>query len=67
MIETIEQFELAEQAVAKLKRFLVSARRIHTAEAYAAISAPILREIQERERDLLVYLSSHQSDSRSAS
>lgn len=67
MIETIEQFELAEQAVAKLKRFLVTARRTHAAEAYAALSAPILREIQERERDLLVFLSSHQSDARSVS
>jgi hypothetical protein len=67
MIETIEQFELGEQAVSKLKRFLVAARRTHAPEAYAALSAPVLREIQERERDLLVYLSSQQDDSRSTS
>ena len=65
MIETLEQFELAEQAVSKLKRFLVAARRTHAPEAYTALSAPVLREIQERERDLLVYLSGQQSDSRS--
>jgi hypothetical protein len=57
MIETLEQFELAEEAVSKMKRFLLTARRIHTSEAYAALSAPILLEIQERERDLLAYLS----------
>jgi hypothetical protein len=57
MIETLEQYERAEEAVAKLKRFLLAARRTHTAEAYTALSAPILRELQERERDLLLYLS----------
>lgn len=57
MIETLEQFEHAEEAVAKMKRFLLAARRTHTPEAYAALSAPILRELQERERDVLAYLS----------
>jgi hypothetical protein len=57
MIETPEQFEHAEEAIAKMKRFLLAARRTHTPEAYAALSAPILRELQERERDVLAYLS----------
>ena len=57
MIETLEQYERAEEAVAKLKGFLLAARRTHTAEAYTALSAPILRELQERERDILLYLS----------
>ncbi len=57
MIETAEQFERAEEAMAKMKRFLLAARRTHTPEAYAALSAPILRELQERERDVLLYLS----------
>ena len=57
MIETLEQFERAEEAVAKMKRFLLAARRTHTPEAYAALSAPILLELQERERDVLAYLS----------
>ena len=57
MIETSEQYERAEEAVTKLKRFLLAARRTHTAEAYTALSAPILRELQERERDILIYLS----------
>jgi hypothetical protein len=42
MIETSEQFELAEEVVSKMKRFLLTARRTHTSEAYAALSAPNL-------------------------
>ena len=57
MIETPEQFECAEEAMTQMKRFLLAARRTHTPEAYAALSAPILRELQERERDVLAYLS----------
>ena len=57
MIETLEQFVQAEEAIAKMKRFLLAARRTHAPEAYTVLSAPILRELQERERDILVYLS----------
>lgn len=57
MIDTLEQFEQAEEAIAKMKRFLLAARRTHMPEAYVALSSPILRELQERERDILVYLS----------
>ena len=57
MIEIPEQFEHAEGAITKIKGFLLAARRTHTPEAYAALSAPILRELQERERDILAYLS----------
>jgi hypothetical protein len=57
MIETSEQFERAEEAIVKMKRFLLAARGTHAPDAYAALSAPILRELQERERDILAYLS----------
>lgn len=57
MMETLEQFEQAEDAIANMKRFLLSARRTHTPEAYAALSAPVLRELQDREREVLAYLS----------
>ncbi len=57
MIETTEQFERAEEAITKIKRFLLATRRTHTSQAYAALSAPILRELQDRERDVLLYLS----------
>jgi hypothetical protein len=57
MIETMEQFERAEEAITKMKRFLLAARRTHTVEAYEALAAPILCELQERQRDILAYLS----------
>ena len=57
MIETLEQFKRAEEAIAKMKRFLLAARQTHAPEAYAALSAPILRELQEREYDIRAYLS----------
>ena len=57
MIDTLEQFEQAEEAITKMKRFLLVVRRTHTPEAYVALSAPVLRELQERERDILIYLS----------
>ena len=57
MIETQEQFERAEEASGNMKRFLLVARHTHTPEAYTALSAPILGELQERERDILVYRS----------
>lgn len=57
MIETPEQFERAEAAMTQMKRFLLAARRTHIPEAYAVLSVPILRELQERERDILAYLS----------
>ncbi|MBI3757797.1 MAG: hypothetical protein HY267_07470 [Deltaproteobacteria bacterium] len=57
MIETLEQFERAEEAITKMKRFLLEARCSHTPEAYIALSAPILCELQGREHDILIYLS----------
>ena len=56
MIETPEQCERAEEAIAKIKRFLCAVRRTYTPEVYAVLSAPILRELEERERDVLAYL-----------
>ncbi|MGH8059099.1 MAG: hypothetical protein ACREOH_17995 [Candidatus Entotheonellia bacterium] len=57
MLESLEEFERAEEAIARMKRFLLAARRTHTPEAYESLSAPMLRELQERERDVLDYLS----------
>ena len=57
MIETMDQFDRAEEAITKMKRFLLAAQRTHSAEGYEMLAAPILRELQERERDVLIYLS----------
>jgi hypothetical protein len=64
MIATMKQFERAEAAITKMKRFLLAARRTHTVEAYEALAAPILREMQERQRDILAYLSQARGVSR---
>jgi hypothetical protein len=40
-----------------MKQFLSAARRTHAPEAHAALSAPILLELQERERDIHAYFS----------
>jgi hypothetical protein len=65
MIETMEQFKSAEGTIAKMKHFLLAARRTHDAEAYETLVAPILRELQERERDVLIYLSQVPAKARS--
>lgn len=57
MIRNPQQYELAEEAIRKMKRFLLAAKETHSPEAYAVLSAPILLELQERERDVLRYLS----------
>lgn len=56
MIDSLEQFERTEEANAMMKRLLLVARRTHTSKAYAALSSPILRELQEQEHDVLAYL-----------
>jgi len=56
MIRNPHQYELAEEAIRKLKRFLLAAKETHCPEAYAVLSAPILLELQERERAVLRYL-----------
>jgi hypothetical protein len=57
MIQNDQQYELAEDAIHKMKQFLLAARQTHSPEAYALLSKPILLELQERERDILIYLS----------
>jgi hypothetical protein len=57
MIRNRQQYELAEEAIRKLKRFLLAAKETHSPEVYAALSAPILQELQQREQDVLIYLS----------
>lgn len=57
MIQNPQQYELAEEPILKMKRFLLAAKQTHSPAAYAALSTPILLELQERERDVLIYLS----------
>jgi hypothetical protein len=57
MIENDEQLKAAQKAVHNLQQVLLAARKLHSAAEYRAMSAPILLEIQQREHEILDYLS----------
>jgi hypothetical protein len=58
MIRNDEQLQLAQEAVHNLQRVLAAARKVHPPAEYRAMSEPILLELQQREQEILVYLSS---------
>ena len=57
MIETDDQMLLAQQCVSNLRRVLLEARKVHSRQDYARMAEPILLEIQQREQEILEYLS----------
>lgn len=57
MIATDEDLKVAQTAVGNLQQILVAARKTHPPVEYRAMSAPILLEIQQREQEILEYLS----------
>ena len=57
MIQTDDQVLLAQQCVANLHRILLEARRVHSRQDYSRMAEPILLEIQQREQDIIEYLS----------
>jgi hypothetical protein len=58
VIQTDEQMLLAQQCVANLRTILLEARKAHSAQDYLRLAEPILLEVQQREQDILEYLSS---------
>ena len=58
MIQTDDQMLLAQQSVSNLRRVLLEARRVHSPQDYLRLAEPILLEIQQREQEILEYLSS---------
>ena len=62
MIRSDEQLHLAQEAVRNLQHVLEAARKIHAPAAYRAIAEPILLELQQREQEILTYLSSTETD-----
>jgi hypothetical protein len=62
MIRNDEQLQLAQEAVRNLQRVLVAARKVHTPAQYRAMSEPILLELQQREHEILTYLSSTEAE-----
>ena len=57
MITNDQQLEKAEQAAATIKALLRQSRRTMPGEAYGKMSRPWLLELQQREREILLYLS----------
>lgn len=58
MIQTDDQMLLAQQCVGSLRRVLLEARKVHSRQDYTRVAEAILLEIQQREQEILEYLSS---------
>lgn len=48
---------ITQQCVANLRTVLLEARKVHSSEDYSRLAEPILLEIQQREQEILEYLS----------
>ena len=57
MIENDDQLQVAQKAVENLQHVLLAARKVHSQQEYRLMSAPILLELQQREQEIIVYLS----------
>ena len=57
MIQTDEEMEKAQQGVLNLKKVLLEARKVHSPQDYRVMAEPILLELQQREQEILEYLS----------
>lgn len=49
----------AQQCVDNLRRILLAARKVHSGRDYTRLSEPILLEMQQREQEILEYLSTN--------
>jgi len=57
MIKNDEQLKKAKEAVGNLEVILEKARKVHSPSEYRAMSEPILIELQQRENEIIQYLS----------
>lgn len=57
MIETDDQMLLAQQCVGNFRRVLLEAGKVHSQQDYTRMAEPILLEIQQRDQEILEYLS----------
>lgn len=57
MIQTDDQMLIAQQCVANLRTVLLEARKVHSAQDYSRLAEPILLKIQQRQQEILEYLS----------
>jgi hypothetical protein len=58
VIQTDDQMVVAQQCVLNLRRVLLEARKVHSRQDYSRMAEPVLLEIQQREQEILEYLSS---------
>jgi len=57
MIDNDTQLRQAQADIQKLWRFLESVRQIHSSLDYERMAAPYLLQIQQRQQEVLIYLS----------
>jgi len=57
MIKNDQQFKKAKEAVRNLEFILEKARKVHSSAEYKSMSEPILLEQQQRENEIIQYLS----------
>jgi hypothetical protein len=57
MIRTDKEMLVAEQCVSNIRRILVEARKVHSGRDHIRMAEPVLLEIQQREQEILEYLS----------
>ena len=57
MIKNDEQLKKAKEAVGNLEAILEKTRKVHSPSEYKAMSEPILIELQQRENEIIQYLS----------
>jgi len=57
VIQTDDQMLLAQECVGNLRRILLEARKVHPRQDYLRMAEPILLEVQQREQEILEYLS----------
>jgi hypothetical protein len=58
VIQTDEEMLLAQQCAANLRKILLEARKVHSSQDYELLAEPILLELQQRQQEILEYLSS---------
>jgi hypothetical protein len=58
VIQTDEHMLVAQQCIANLRRILLFARKVHSRQDYIRMAEPILLEVQQREQEIVEYLSS---------
>jgi hypothetical protein len=57
VIQTDEQMLLAQRCIGNLRRILLGTRKVHSRQDYTRMAEPILLEVQQREQEILEYLS----------